>query len=231
MLIAIEGIDAVGKHTQAHLLKSKAENIGYTAEVLSFPRYGETHFAPSIASYLNGEFGALQSVDPHFPALLYAGERFESRDIITQLSESNDLLIFDRYVASNAAYQSARLKGENRRVFTDWLATIEYEIYGLPKADLTLYLDLPLETANKMLHKKRWRSYTKELADIHEQNREYLASCREVYHSLSAVSFGGPWLSINCANRDGSMRTRRQICNSIWTGILAHEVFNPQPKE
>lgn len=233
MLIAIEGIDAAGKHTQSRILKAKAEDAGLSTEVLSFPRYGETHFALSIASYLNGEFGDLESVDPHFPALLYAGDRFESRNLITQFSKSYDLLIIDRYVASNIAYQSARIKHANRETFVDWLATIEYKIFGLPKADLTVYLDLPVETAKQLLHKKQQRTYTKDIADIHEKNGEYLTSCREVYRFLSSMNFGGPWVSIQCAYPDGRMRDRLDISDSIWNGLahLIHKPFNLQVSE
>lgn len=228
MLVAIEGIDAAGKNTQSRLLKAKAEDAGLSAEVLSFPRYGETHFSPSIANYLNGEFGALESIDPHFPALLYAGDRFESRALITQLSQSYDLLIIDRYVASNVAYQSARVKQAHREDFIDWLATIEYKVYGLPKADLTVFLDLPVETATEMLQTKKQRSYTDKTADIHEKNGAYLGSCREVYHSLSSMNFGGQWLRIECAYPDGRMRDKSDICNSIWNGLgqLARKPLN-----
>lgn len=219
MIIAIEGIDAAGKHTQSTLLKTKAEEAGLSAVILSFPRYGETHFAQSIAQYLNGEFGDLEFVDPHLPALLYAGDRFESFDLITQFSQSYDLLIIDRYVSSNVAYQSARIKQDCRETFIQWLATIEYTIYGLPKANLTVYLDLPVETARIMLKKKKQRSYTTEVADIHEKNAQYLDSCRQVYNLLSSKNFGGPWLQINCAFPDGQIRDKADICSSIWDGV------------
>src|SRR5712691_10595259 len=101
MLIAIEGIDGAGKRTQADLLKTQAEKVGFSVAILSFPRYGETLFAKSIADYLNGTFGNLAEVLPQFAALLYAGDRFESRSIITQGSRSHNILILDRYVASN----------------------------------------------------------------------------------------------------------------------------------
>src|SRR5437764_10848036 len=129
MLIAIEGIDGSGKHTQAELLKGKIRSLGKSTEVLSFPRYGQTLFAKCIAAYLNGEFGDLTSISPKSAALLYAGDRFESRDAIRQLSASQDVLIFDRYVASNLAHQAARVSNDLREDFISWLAKIEYEVF------------------------------------------------------------------------------------------------------
>jgi len=219
MLIAIEGIDASGKHTQAHLLKAKAQSVGLRVETLSFPRYGETLFAKSVADYLNGKFGSLASVDPHLSALLYAGDRFESRSTILQLSQSYDVLILDRYVASNLAYQAAKVDREGRQEFISWLTRIEYEIYGLPRADLTVYLDIPAEIASKMIYERKRQSYNTEVADIHDREPQYLSVCREVYLLLASMNYCSTWLSIQCSRPDGQMREALEICDSIWDGI------------
>ncbi len=219
MIIAIEGIDAVGKKTQTQLLKTRAESVGLSAAILSFPRYGETLFADSIAKYLNGDFGELEFVDPHFAALLYAGDRFESRDQILKLIGSHNLLIIDRYVASNIAYQSARVAATVRRDFITWLSRVEYGIYELPKPDLNVYFDLPAATASHMIHNRRQRSYTEKVADLHEKDTDYLAACQDVYQTLIAESFSGPWLSIHCARDNGQMREKVEIAESIWNGV------------
>jgi dTMP kinase len=219
MLIAIEGIDAAGKGTQAQLLKTKAQSYGLSVEILSFPRYGKTLFAKTIADYLNGKFGDLTSVNPYFSSLLYAGDRFESRNIVTTLSQAHDLLILDRYVSSNLAYQAARVEREDRQEFILWLARIEYGIYNLPRAPLTVYLDVPVELASKMLYKKKQRSYTTETADIYEKDTQYLATCREVYHTLASMNFESTWLPIQCSRPDGHIREIQEISDSIWSSI------------
>src|SRR5438477_4414931 len=117
MLIAIEGIDGAGKGTQSHLLRARLAQAGLHVELLSFPRYGETFFARSIADYLNGRFGPLKAIDPHLPAMLYAGDRFESRALIQQLGGAADVVLFDRYVASNLAHQAARVALDARPAF------------------------------------------------------------------------------------------------------------------
>lgn len=219
MLIAVEGIDAAGKNTQARLLRERVESAGLNVGVLSFPRYGETLFAKSIADYLNGKFGTLASVDPHFSSLLYAGDRFESRNVLMSLSRSNDVLILDRYVASNLAYQAARIPEEHRREFISWLARIEYEIYDLPRAEVTLYLDVPAESSSKMLRQKGQRSYTEQVADIYERDLHYLATCRSVYQNLASLSFESDWRSVECIRPDGAMRTIEDVSELIWINI------------
>src|SRR5581483_1391916 len=130
MLIAFEGIDGSGKGTQAELLKMKAQSLGTSVEVLSFPRYGKTLFAKCIADHLNGEFGDLTSITAQTAALLFAGDRFESRSKLIELTQSYELLILDRYVASNLAHQGARVRPEERKDFISWLAQLEYEMFG-----------------------------------------------------------------------------------------------------
>jgi len=85
------------------------EQNGLRAETISFPRYGHTFFSASIAEYLNGQFSGVEHTAPHLAALLFAGDRFESRDLLFQADATHDVVILDRYVASNMAYQSARL--------------------------------------------------------------------------------------------------------------------------
>jgi dTMP kinase len=109
MLIAIEGIDGTGKRTQCDLLRWRLVRTGLRAEILSFPRYGQTSVSALIADYLNGRFGNLDSVDPHFIAVLYAVDRFETRDELRGLSKTVDVVLLDRYVGSNLAYQGARV--------------------------------------------------------------------------------------------------------------------------
>lgn len=219
MLIAIEGIDGSGKGTQSALLKEACQNCGRHAEILSFPRYGQTLFAKCVAAYLNGEFGDLASVSPKSAALLYAGDRFESLTTLTQLAQSHDVLILDRYVASNLAHQAAKVNGDDRQEFIGWLSHMEYEVFGLPRADLTIYLDMPAEIAAKQVFKKKQRTYTTQTADLHEQDITYLAQCREVYQLLVRMSADSTWVPIQCLRPDGTIFPASEIHHRIWDAI------------
>jgi thymidylate kinase len=99
VLIAIEGIDGSGKGTQAKRLHQRMLDAGRTSELISFPRYSETHFGRTIGRFLNGEFGSLDQVDPHLAATLYAADRFESIEMLASLLETKDVVVADRYVA------------------------------------------------------------------------------------------------------------------------------------
>src|ERR1700756_4080704 len=115
-LIAIEGIDGSGKQTQVRLLARELESRGHQVLSTSFPQYG-SWFGKMVGQFLNGDFGSLDSVDPHFTALLYAGDRFECKQPIVAALESGRIVLADRYVASNLAHQSARSAPEKRAEF------------------------------------------------------------------------------------------------------------------
>jgi dTMP kinase len=219
MWIAIEGIDGAGKRTQATLLKERLESRALRAEMTSFPRYGQTVFARSVADYLNGRFGALHDIDPHLPALLYAGDRAESREYVRSLSCASDVLILDRYIASNIAYQGARIHPDCRQEFITWLAEIEYDAYQLPAADLTLLLDVPVGVSAKLVAGKGERDYTTRKADIHEADLAYLADVRRVYASLAAEQFRGPWVTVPCIAESGRMLDVHEIHTAIWQHV------------
>src|SRR5271169_3521244 len=112
-LIAIEGIDGSGKRTQLDLLSSELDSRGLNTFRISFPRY-ESFYGKLVGRYLNGEFGALDAVDPHLSSLLYAGDRLEAKPEIEGALSAGKIVLADRYVGSNLAHQSERVPAEKR---------------------------------------------------------------------------------------------------------------------
>ena len=166
MLVAIEGIDGSGKGTQAERLRAGLVADGVSCSLMSFPRYEATLFGRAVGDFLNGRFGTLEQVDPHLAALLYAGDRLESRDDLLAAIDTHDVVVLDRYVASNIAHQGAKTAPEERQKIIDWISQIEHEIYGLPYADLTILLDVHVPTAVELIARKSARTYTDQKAEI-----------------------------------------------------------------
>lgn len=210
-LIAIEGIDASGKGTQATRLRERLEADGRSCALLSFPRYGRTFFAEAITRYLNGGFGALADLDPALVSLLYAGDRFETRDELSELLDSHDVVVLDRYVASNLAHQAARVDDADRAAFVRWLSRLEYEVYGLPKADLTILLDVSAATSARLLERKAPRDYTDAKADLHEADTAYMKACRDAYRWLAEQGAGGEWVVVPVEGQDGELRPIEKV--------------------
>lgn len=215
MIIAIEGIDGSGKQTQTKLLGAHLCNAGHSAATMSFPRYGSTHFAGLIGEYLNGKLGDPAHISPKLIGLLYAGDRLESREEILELMTHSEYLVFDRYIASNLAYQSAKAQGPARAEVADWLDQVEHGVYHLPRADLNIFLDVPVDMAMGLVRLKRGRTYTDKELDIHEANRQYLQGCRDSYQELIQRKVPGPWVSIDCVGADGGIVEREEILKRI----------------
>src|ERR1700686_1428333 len=116
LLVAIEGIDGSGKHTQAKLLEHSLQGLGYKVYSTGFPQY-ESWFGTMVGKFLNGDFGPLESVDPHFTALLYAGDRFEAKPRLESSLNDGKIVLVDRYIGSNLAPQVAPAKPEKRGEF------------------------------------------------------------------------------------------------------------------
>lgn len=219
MLLVIEGLDGAGKLTQSRLLAQKLERLGRRVGFLSFPRLGETAFSKAIIEYLNGRLGDLDAISPYFSSILFAGDRFESRETLQRLLESCEFVLCDRYVSSNLAYQSARVPPASRDEFVAWLSHIEYVVFGLPKPDVTVFLDVPVTTAAALVEKKGARDYTDAPADLHERDLSYLAECRKVYHGLAAKHPDSPWIAIDCVDDRGTIRPQAEITELIWEGL------------
>jgi dTMP kinase len=190
MLIAIEGIDGSGKATQAGLLCRWLQQRSIEGSLLSFPRYDHTFFGSEVKKYLRGCYGSLQQVDPRLSAILYAGDRFETLPVIQNALRNRRVLICDRYTPSNVAHQSAKLSGGERQAFQQWIEKLEYDIFGLPKPDVVIWLDMNPNVAQTLLFARGKRQ-----VDIHEENIIYLQQVREVYAEM-ALSQG--WRKIEC---------------------------------
>jgi len=213
LLVALEGIDGSGKGTQALLLQQRLVAAGLRARLLSFPRYDETLFGKSVGDFLNGRFGALDEVNPFLVSLLYAGDRFESRELLQKACAENDVLVIDRFVASNIAHQGAKLDECDREEFVEWIGRIEHEVFQLPRPDLVVLLDLPADQAQQLIARKQARGYTDKAADIQEANQPYLAKVRDVYLHLSSREPN--WHRVDCY-RDDAIRAIDDIAAEIW---------------
>jgi len=213
-LIAIEGIDGSGKNTQVRLLQHELTSHGYSVYSTSFPQY-ESWFGKMVGQFLNGELGPLDKVDPHFSALLYAGDRFEAKSRIVEALNRGAIVLADRYVASNLAHQTARVVAEKRAEFLSWIEQLEYGIYDLPREDLVLYLRVPPREAQSLVKKKPSRSYTDSTHDILEASIRHLEDAADMYDLLSRQS---PWATIQCYD---AMRREMRMPEEISKDILS----------
>ena len=214
--IVLEGIDGSGKRTQLDMLVRAFTDRKIALSQISFPRY-DGFFGKLAGQFLNGDFGPLDAVDPHFSALLYAGDRFEAKPKIEADLAAGHTVIADRYVGSNLAHQGARVPREKRSEYLKWLKQLEYEIYSLPAEDLVIYLRVPVAEAHRLVGQKGARDYTKLQRDILESNLNHLDAAADVYDQLATQP---NWLTIECFDKiSAALRAPEAIHAEILAAI------------
>ncbi|HET9876479.1 MAG TPA: dTMP kinase [Mycobacterium sp.] len=191
MLIAIEGVDGAGKRTLAHGLCAAFEATGKSVATLAFPRYGHSVPADLAAEALHGQHGDLaQSV--YAMAVLFALDRAAARDEIETLGRDHDVVILDRYVASNAAYSAARLHQDAAGEVVGWVHRLEYQRLQLPRPAWQLLLDVPAELAADRARHRESLDIDR-TRDAYERDDELQRRTGAVYRGLAEAGFGGRW--------------------------------------
>lgn len=215
-LIVIEGTDGSGKSTQFRLLTDRLESEQVKFQKLVFPQYSEPSSA-LIRMYLGGEFGKSPSdVNAYAASAFYSVDRYASyRKVWGKWYEEGGLVVSDRYTTSNAVHQTSKEPEDKREDFLNWLYDFEYDKLGLPRPDLVIYLDVPTDFTEKMLRHRESETHTQ--ADIHEQDMQYLATCRRMGRA-AAEHYG--WTVIRCV-RDGAMRSMEDIHEEIYRHVAA----------
>ena len=214
-LIVIEGTDGSGKSTQFAKLKERLTTEGRDFQTLVFPQYSEPSSA-LIRMYLGGEFGTNPSdVNAYAASAFYAVDRYASyKKSWGSYYENGGMILSDRYTTSNAVHQASKEPEAARGEFLKWLYEFEYDKLGLPRPDLTIYLDVPTAFTEQLMRHREQSTNTK--ADIHEKDTQYLATCRET--GRAAARFYN-WTVIECV-RDGQMRSIEDIPQEIYRQVM-----------
>ena len=215
-LIVLEGTDGSGKSTQFQRLTDRLSQEGRQFQKLVFPQYSEPSSA-LIRMYLGGEFGARPSdVNAYAASAFYSVDRYASyKKVWGQWYENGGLVVSDRYTTSNAVHQTSKEPPEKQSDFLKWLYDFEYSKLGLPRPDLVVYLDVPTDFTEKMMRSREAATHTH--ADIHEQDLEYLATCRRT--GRAAAEYYG-WTVIGCV-KNGAMRSIDDIHEEIYCHVAA----------
>jgi dTMP kinase len=191
VLIAIEGVDGAGKRTLANGLTSAFEAAGKSVTTLAFPRYGQSIAADVASEALHGRHGDLAS-SVYAMAMLFALDRAAARSEIEALSRGHDVVILDRYVASNAAYSAARLHQDATGEVVAWVHELEYQRLGLPVPNRQLLLDVSIELAAQRA-RRRASVEAGRARDVYERDDGLQQRTGAVYAGLAAAEWGGRW--------------------------------------
>lgn len=225
--VVIEGLDGAGKSTQINLLQDYLEQVKIPYKYLHFPRTDSQFFGEMIARFLRGEFGDINMVDPYIVAMLYAGDRMDAASMIRTWIKSGNLVVVDRYVFSNIAFQCAKLRNpDDRERLRKWIIQLEYEYYKIPKPDINLFLDVPFKFTTQRLSQTRegsGRKYLNGKQDIHEANLDFQNRVRDIY--LHEINTDNSFRIINCSKKNDGILPPEKIFEKILKTLKGNNII------
>jgi len=159
LFVVFEGIDGSGKSS---CMASVAEALGKKKKVVV------------TAEPTKGEIGMLlrssDDILPETEALLFTADRAEHTIEIKKWTDEGKIVLCDRYYASTAAYQSAKLNG--RSVPMQWLMQMNNKVIIQP--DMTFLFDIDPETGLERIESRGEKSKFERLEYLKEVRSNYL---------------------------------------------------------
>lgn len=220
-LLVLEGTDGAGKGTQSELVKEYLKDNNKSFKFFHFPMYGHNKFSEMIARFLRGEFGSIEEVSPYFVANLYAMDRFMFLPELKKAMDENYVVLLDRYVYSNIAYQGAKypIDSDENKDIRRWIYQFEFGFLKLPKPDLNIFFDVPIEIIEKRLKNNREgsdRNYLNGQKDIHEEDINFQKRVRANY--IESMSNDPSWDNhckiISCIDNQNNLFNPSDLFNS-----------------
>jgi len=220
-LIVIDGTDGVGKATQTKLLIERLRREKKKVETLDFPQYTQNFFGAFVGECLSGQHGDFLALSPRIASVLYAADRFESKDTIERWLAAGKTVVLDRYVSANQIHQGGKIHdAKKRKEFLTWLDTMEHKVFGLPRPDLIVYLGLPVPLSLQLLKEKKAKekkSYLKKGGrDAHEGSVEHLLAAQK--NALRIIEKSARWKKIDCA-QGGVILPREVIQEQVYAVV------------
>jgi len=220
-LIVIDGTDGSGKATQTALLVNHLKQDGKKVKVVDFPDYYDNFFGKFIGHCLSEQYYNFIKVHPKIASVLYAADRFESKEKIEKWLKEGNIVIANRYASANQIHQGGKIKNTKKReAFMKWLAEMEYEVFKIPKPDMVFYLNVPHKFVLKLIKRRNSmgsRSYLgKKKQDVHEKDGTFLENSRK--SALWLAKTQKNWVKIDCV-KVGLLETPDNIHNVIYEKI------------
>lgn len=204
---------------------TQSENKSVTkssVETIDFPRYG-TPSCYLVEKYLHGGFGTALEVGPYVASMFYAVDRYDHSFDMRKKLAAGTVLVSDRYVSASMGHQAGKIDDlQERDKYLEWLNNLEFEIFKIPRPDLTIFLYVDSDTNQRLLASRPDKEYLKgKKVDIHEADIEHLRKASEAFIYV-AKKFG--WTVIDCAPKtvehpEGKLLSIDEIHEKVWKEV------------
>lgn len=200
------------------MLCNRLKQAGHQIVQYDFPHKSGSPIGELIGGFLRGQYG---EVTPEFLALAFSLDRFESRDRLLADLNAGHTVICDRYVASNIAFQSAKIDDAGRsKSLVSLLRWIEYDLFKLPVPSIEIVLHADELYFIEGQHKTRAvdikRDYIGRNADIHEDSTSLQILVNAYYSGLLPSS---NLRRFNILDIDRRRQAVDELHNVIWQSL------------
>lgn len=216
--IVLDGADGSGKTTQIALLARRLRRGGYAVVVEDFPQYRRSFFGPLIARMLAGEFGPVGRINPYLASLPYAGDRWLAAPRIQRNRARGKIILANRFTSASEIHQGAKFRTRpERQAYLDWLRTLEFDILGLPRPNLILFLDVPTRVSQRLLRiRERWQGTARRQRDRSEKDVQHQQAAYR--QAIRLVSSEPGWQRIACT-RGATILPPEVIAERVWDAV------------
>lgn len=223
-IFVIDGTDGSGKKTQIKRIKEKLKNNGIKVASFPFPNYPSLSSGP-VRMYLEGEISENPNdISKKAASTFYAIDRYITyqKDMKKIYEDSETVILLDRYTSANLIHQGSKiiekygLDTEKLDEFIEWTCNLEYNDLELPKPTKTFFMNMPIETVNKLIENRPDEITGDSKKDIHERNTNHLKN------SLTSGLYTAKklnWHIVDCV-KDNELRSIEDINNEIFNEIM-----------
>ncbi|MEX1997873.1 MAG: hypothetical protein WEA04_04340 [Candidatus Andersenbacteria bacterium] len=188
LLIAFDGLDSSGKHTQVQHLLRRLRFMGHVVHHFESPDY-TTSSGQKLKQKLQNKDGRWQAIPWPEKMRLFAHNRAEHRAEVLQALKLGEIVIYDRYVASSIAFMTIEgLDVQETELFRDKIqaavSRYEYQEQQMPLEHISLFLDILPEISVGLLEKRKEKmqdkdEYTDHLEIQQRLYNEYDLLCQQ----------------------------------------------------
>jgi len=220
-LIVVDGTDGSGKATQVDFLINRLKSDGYEVRMVDFPEYYKNFFGAFVGHCLSEQYYNFINIHPKIASVLYAADRFESKDKIEEWLKKGYVVIANRYASANQIHQGGKISNlKKRQDFIRWLDDMEHRVFGIPRPHIVFYLSLPIPFVAKLLkerNKNSERAYLGKKKDVSEKDMNYQKN--SIKSALWLADTQSNWCKINCIDKN-KLRTREDIHEEVYKNVL-----------
>lgn len=219
LLISFDGLDSTGKATQTKKCVERLRAHGLRVLEMATPDY-TTPLGQELKMRLQNKIGNWQQTPWQEKLRYFAHNRAEHREEVIAALQHGDIVVYDRYIPSSLAFITVEaLPAQEADLFRKdvhrAIEREEYEIHKMPKEDVSIFLDVPPDIANKLL------DYRKKHNQDEDEYTDHLHVQERLYNEYDIMCHEQPsrFCRIHCRD-NGNMLSIDEISELVWQSLI-----------